>query len=202
MAENVYNTAPLINVRNLNIFKLETDTKETTTYGTGEYLAETISLTMTPQVASGELFGDGYQTDSHDATVSVDIALNIRGLDPKQQAKMLNYETDANGMVIVTGSPKPVYWGATFEAERSDGSWEYFVIYKLKFAPIGKEFGTKSSSIDYKTPNVTGKSLAIKKPSPKGDVMFYGHLLGDETNTAVTSLWHDTPQFLALGTGD
>lgn len=195
MAE--YNTSPLINVRNFNIHKLTGDTSETTTYETGEHLAEIITLTMTPQVIEGELYADGYQTDASSATTAVDIALNVRGLDPAQQAKLLNYETDDSGMVTVTGSPKEVYWGATFEAERSDGSWEYFVIYKLKFAPITKDFGTKGSSIDYQTPNISGKSLALKKLSPKGDTQFYSHILGTETNETVTSVWHDAPKFLA-----
>ena len=118
------NTAPLINVRNLNIFPLTTDSKEATVYGEGEYLAETISLNLTPQLAEGELYADGIQTDSHSAITAFDIALNVRGLDPKQQATLLNYETDANGGVLVTGNPQPKYFGVTFEAERSDGSWE------------------------------------------------------------------------------
>ena len=198
MAE--HNTSPLINVRNFNIHKLTEDTREATTYEAGKHLAEVITLNMTPQLAEGELFADGYQTDSTSAVTAIDISLNVRGLDPAQQAELLGYESNEDGLVTVTGGPRPTYFGATFEAERSDGSWEYFVIYKLKFSPITKEFGTKGSSIDFKTPNVAGKSLALRKLTPENDTQFYSHILGSEENEAITSAWHDAPTFLTTTT--
>lgn len=188
---------PKINVKKLHIHKLKTDTDSANpTYDTAEFLSESIQITVTPKISEGELYADGVMTDSDSSVTSFDIALDIRDLPPSKRAKINNLETDEHGMVVDIANADPVYFGVTFEAERSDGTTEYRALYKVRFTPAGDEYATKTQNIDYQTAKINGKSMAIKKLTPKGKTQFGASIVGTEDNKTITGNWHKAMQFI------
>lgn len=180
---------PKIGFANLVFFPLTGEDVEGTplTYGEPMKISEAITGGFTPQVSEASLYADDGQTDYHSNISAYDISLNTRDLTPAIEAKLLGYAVDSNGGVLRTSGATAPYGALAFKSKLSDGSYEYNVIYKVKFSPNTRDFQTQGETIEFQTPTITGRAI----PRKADDALDYT-IRETEENTAVLATWFET----------
>lgn len=174
-----------IGVRDLYVHELLTETETEATYGDPVRVAGLIEIGVSPQTDTAELYADDGLYESATALTSYDININVADLTPEQQGKLLGQQVNASGMVYSSTDLNPPSFGVSFRAERSDGTFEYRQMFKVKFAPSDDNYNTKGDTIDFQTAEVTGKSQALLH-----NRLFDVRVLGSEENEGITGQWN------------
>lgn len=180
---------PKIGFSNLVAFPMDeaTDVKGgTVTYLEPFDISEAITGGFTPTVVEGSLYADDQQTDQHTSISGYDISLNTRDLTPQVEAKLLGYEVDSNGGVLRTSDAIAPYVALAFRSLLSDNTYEYNVLYKVKFAPVSRDHQTKGESIEYQTPTISGRAI----PRRADGALDYT-MRESKTNATVVATWFD-----------
>lgn len=152
--------ASRIGVSDLHVAVLNEDTpKGTTTYEEPQRFQGLIGITVTPTVASGELYADDQLSQSNGSLVGYEIGMNPEELTLEEQALLLGGKVDDNGGLFVPDGSKAPYVAIMFRSQKSDGEYQYRVIYKVKFQPYDETYATKDSSITYQTPTINGRAF-------------------------------------------
>ncbi len=186
-----------IGVRNFHFKELLTDDEDGATYGEPVRIEGLMSVGLSPQVTEGDLYADDILSEYNSAVTAFDITVGTKAFTEKQRAKLLGYPIDSNGKMRVTSNAIAPYFGVTFEAERSDGSYEFVQVHKVRFSPLEESWETKGSSISYQTPSISGKSMALLFNNA-----FYDMIGGTAENASVTSKWHESKSVEPIDTDD
>lgn len=149
-------------------------------------ISKAINITLTPQLAEANLFADDSQSDYQSNQTAVDLGLNIRDITPEIEAKLFGKKTDSRGGVSTTSRDRPPLFAVMFRSERSDGLFEYRVLYKVRFRVFDETHATKGESITYQTPTINGRSMRRDY-----DERFDYKLVGTEENEEVVAKWFD-----------
>ena len=179
---------PKIGFSNLVFFPLDGDDKEGTpvTYGEPVKVSEAITGGFTPQTSEASLYADDTQTDYHSQITGYDISLNTRDLTPDVEAKLLGYKVDKNGGVLRERDATAPYGALAFKSKLSDGTYEYNIIYKVKFSPVTRDHQTQGESIEFQTPTITGRGI----PRMSDGALDYS-VRESETNKTALATWFD-----------
>lgn len=173
-----------IGVRDLFVHEILDETHESITYDTSVRIAGLIEVGISPQTDTAELYADDTLHESATALSSYDININVADLTPEQQGKLLGQKVDEDGRVFSSTDLAPPHFGVSFKAERSDGTYEYRQIFKVKFAPSDDNYNTKGESIDFQTAAITGKAQALLH-----NRLFDVRVLGTAENKVITDEW-------------
>ena len=175
-----------IGVRDLYVHELTTESDTEATYGEPKRVAGLIEIGVSPQTDTAELYADDSLYESVSSLSGYDININVADLTPEQQGLLLGQEVNDSGMVFSSTDLNPPVFGVSFRAERTDGSFEYRQMFKVRFAPSDDNYNTKGDSIDFQTAEITGTAMPLKH-----NRLFDVRVLGDESNTAIISKWNE-----------
>lgn len=180
---------PRIGVSDLHVAKILTDVEgEETTYDTATRLAGLINIGITKTVAEGELYADDRLDEYVAQQTAQEISINPKDISSEDEALLLGKQLDENGGVLDGGDDNPPEFAVMFRSKKSDGSYQYRVLYRVKFRPFDETYDTQSNNVTFQTPTITGRSMARAS-----DGAFGYKLDSSETNTAVTKAWFTAP---------
>lgn len=180
---------PRIGVSDLHVAKVLTDEAGAeTTYDEVVRLASLINIGITKSIAEGELFADDQLDEYVARQVGQEISINTKDISPEHEALLLGKQIDANGGVVSGSEDNAPYFAVMFRSKKSDGSYQYRVLYKVRFRPYDETYDTQSTSITFQNPTITGRSLARYS-----DGNFDYKLNESETNAAIVSNWFKAP---------
>lgn len=178
-----------IGVDNLFAFPIIQDDRTGTTYGEAFKIAKTISINVNPQSNEASLYADDTLVEFYSAITAYDISINVDDLTAEVRGKLLGYEPDANGMIVETNEVNAPMLGVAFRSKRSDGRYEYRVLYKVRFNPTEDRYETQGQNVTFQTPTITGKAMALESNNAFG-----AHVVSSDTNKTLTDAWFTTPQ--------
>jgi len=182
---------PRIGVSDLHVAILNEDTDiigGTITYETPVRLAKLINIGITKTVGEAELYADD-SLDEYVATQTAqEISINPKDITPEQEALLLGKRLDTNGGIVSGSDDNAPYCAVMFRSKKSDGKYQYRVLYKVKFRPYDETYDTQSNSITFQTPTITGRSMARNT-----DGNFDYKLDESTTNSAVISAFFTSP---------
>jgi len=179
---------PRIGVSDLHVAELLTDEEGTTTYDEPVRLAKLINIGITKTVAEAELYADDSLDEYSAEMTGQEISINPKDISNEHEALLLGKETDANGGVVDGSNDSAPYFAVMFRSRKSDGTYQYRVLYKVRFRPFDETFDTKSESITFQTPTITGRGM---KRASDG---FFGYKVDEtESNSEALSTFFDTP---------
>ncbi len=150
---------PRIGVSDLHVAELLTDEEGNVSYDAVVKLAKTINIGLTKTVAEAELYADDSLDEYAAEMTAQEISINTKDISNEHEALLLGKELDDNGGVVDGGDDHAPYFAVMFRSRKSDGSYQYRVVYKVRFRPFDETFDTKSGSITFQTPTITGRSL-------------------------------------------
>lgn len=138
------------------------------TYDTPKQLAKAISAELSVEVAEAILYADDGASEIVKEFKSGTLTLGIDDLGNETAAALTGATVDTNGVLISASEDggSPVAIG--FRAARSNGKYQYFWLYRVKFALPTTTLNTKGDSITFSTPSIEGTILRRNRPDSAG----------------------------------
>lgn len=138
------------------------------TYSKPTQLAKAISAELSVELAEAILYADDGASEIVKEFKSGTLTLGVDDLGVESAAALTGAQVDANGVLISTSEDNTTPVAIGFRAARSNGKYQYFWLYRVKFALPTTTLATKADSITFSTPTIEGTILRRNKPDSKG----------------------------------
>lgn len=147
-------TAKKINIKNLHLAEVTESPQGVITFGKPEHIPDIMEVTRNPQVASGELYGDGKVSHSTSKKNAYEVIIAHNKIPSKWRRYMEGTKV-VNGVESSTSSdePKPIACG--WEVEKTGGKSELIWFLYGKATPIQESIRQSEENITYSTDSVT-----------------------------------------------
>lgn len=163
------------------------------TYETPVALAPAISADLEVEINEAILYAEDGISDAVKEFKTGSLTLGVKEIGSTAASDLTGAVIDKNGVVIShsEGGGKPVAVG--FRAQKPDGTYRYFWLYKVKFAIPATNLVTKGDSITFSTPSIEGTIMRRNKVDAKGKHPWKAE--GNEgesgVSPAVITSWYD-----------
>jgi phi13 family phage major tail protein len=137
------------------------------TYGTPVMLARAMKAELSVELAEAVLYADDGAAEVIKEFKSGKLALGIDDIGRASAEHLTGAVTDANGVLVSASEDitKPVAIG--FRAQKADGRYRYFWLFRVKFGLPATNLQTKGDSISFATPTIEGTVMRRNKPDTK-----------------------------------
>lgn len=142
-----------INVKRPVYALVSTDTSSGCTYDTVKSLCEAMTITCSPVIATGTLYGDGVKQDESNKLTGMDVQLDGTKIAIEDRAAMLGH-TYTNGILVEKDSDQAKYIAFGYEVEETGGKTEYVWLLKGKAQPMADTVKQSEGNITYSTDSV------------------------------------------------
>lgn len=133
------------------------------TYGTPVQLAKAISAELSVEVAEAILYADDGPSEIVKEFKSGTLTLSVDDLGNTASAALTGAQVDGNGVLISASEDGGTPVAIGFRAAKSNGTYKYFWLYRVKFALPTTSLATKADSITFSTPSIEGTILRRNK---------------------------------------
>lgn len=168
-----------------------------TTYGPVTRILGAITANFSPNASNDTLFADDGPYDTASTLGAMSLELNVADIPSEQRAELLGAQY-VNGVLIHTSDDIPPYVAVGMSIKKSNGADRYIWYLKGKFSPPDDNNQTKSDSINWNTPTITGNFL-------KRDSDNQWRVSCDTDDEAVSAGikdgWFESPNVLSGGGG-
>ena len=136
-----------IGLKNLTIAPLLEDTEETLTYGDLQSVEGSIEASITPENADPDVqYADDIEWDVLNPDPEITFSTTLVDLPLAIQEMILGHTIDANGVLIKSATDTKPYFAVGFKSEKSDHTFRYVWLYKVRAKPITENYGTKEGT--------------------------------------------------------
>ena len=133
-----------VGLKNMVIAPLTEDTEEGTTYGTLQAVAGAIEATITPESADPDVqYADDHEFDTLYPDPEVTFSTSMADIPLSIQEQIFGNQIDDNGVLVRTASDRPPYFAVGFKSEKSDGTYRFIWLYKVRAKPMTENYKTK-----------------------------------------------------------
>ena len=155
--------ASTVGLKNVVIAPLTTDTEETLTYGELQLMAGAIEASITPESADPDVqYADDIEFDVLYPDPQLAFKTKMADIPLLIQEMIFGNKVDDNGVLIRTASDKPPYFAVGFKSEKTNGSYRYVWLFKVRAKPVTENYATREgTSVTRQTGEV--EWVAIKR---------------------------------------
>ena len=155
--------ASTVGLKNVVIAPLTTDTEETLTYGELQLMAGAIEASITPESADPDVqYADDIEFDVLYPDPQLAFKTKMADIPLLIQEMIFGNKVDDNGVLIRTASDKPPYFAVGFKSEKTNGSYRYVWLFKVRAKPVTENYATREgTSVTHQTGEV--EWVAIKR---------------------------------------
>ena len=153
MAGNVSKKSNRINVKNLVMSLLLTDTAEGATYGDVEKISPAMQVQLTPSLSSGTLHGDGVQQENIAKLNGIAMVMDVNKVKIETRAKMLGH-TYENGVLIEKAGDEAPYIAIGYLVEGTNKCNEYVWLLKGRAQPFNSTVQQSTDNINFSTDSI------------------------------------------------
>lgn len=158
------------------------------TYGTPQVLAKAISADLSVELAEAILYADDGAAEIVKEFKSGTLSLGVDDIGTDAAQDLTGATLDTNGVLISSGEDtgKPVAVG--FRAQKSNGNYRYFWLYRIKFGLPATNLATKGDSISFSTPTIEGTVMRRNKVDGNGKHPWKSEVTEGNTGVAASTL--------------
>ena len=139
--------ASTVGLKNVVIAPLTTDTEETLTYGELQLMAGAIEASITPESADPDVqYADDIEFDVLYPDPQLAFKTKMADIPLLIQEMIFGNKVDDNGVLIRTASDKPPYFAVGFKSEKTNGSYRYVWLFKVRAKPVTENYATKEGT--------------------------------------------------------
>ena len=139
--------ASTIGLKNVVIAPLTEDTTENQAYGELQLMAGAIEASITPENADPDIqYADDVEFDVLYPDPELAFKTKMADIPLTIQEMIFGNRIDDNGVLIRSASDKPPYFAVGFKSEKSDGSYRYVWLYKVRAKPVTENYQTKEGT--------------------------------------------------------
>ena len=159
-----------IGLRDLYVDVLTSDEEGTAVYkNSPAKLAKAISADLSVNITQATLHADDGVDETASEFVDGELKLGTNDLSAEAVAKILGLKPDSKGVLVSNADDMPPYVAVGFRAKKPNGKFKYVWLYKVKFNIPSESYKTKGESIEFTTPEITGKIIARTDGAWKAD---------------------------------
>jgi phi13 family phage major tail protein len=149
--------------------KITEDTNGDETYDTPVSLAKALQADLSVELTEATLYADDSAAEVIKEFKQGTLSLGIADIGVTAAEDLTGAHIDDNGVVISGGedSGKPVAIG--FRAQKSNGKYRYFWLYRVIFGVPATNLQTKGDSITFSTPTIEGTVMRRNKTDGNGN---------------------------------
>lgn len=147
-----------INVQNVHLAEATESPEGAITFGTPEHVVGAMEFGKVPQLAKGQLYGDGKITHSNSRKIAYQITANLNKL-PTKWRRYMEGVTVNNGVESGTSKDEPKPFAIGWEVEKTGGKKELIWFLYCLAEPIQETTRQSEENINYSTDNVTITAL-------------------------------------------
>lgn len=142
-----------INITNPVYCELLADAPEGAQYGEVKEFGEAMTITVTPTVASGSLFGNGAKVDASSLLTGMTVSFGVTKVPIEVRQDIYNLEVQDGVVIEKAGvTAKKIAFG--YEVEQSDGTSELVWLLKGSPRPMATDNRQSEDNITYSTDTV------------------------------------------------
>ena len=136
--------ASTVGLKDVVIAELTEDTEETLTYGDLQKLAGAIEASITPDNADPDVqYFDDVEGDVLYPDPELSFKTKMADIPLMIQEKIFGNKIDDNGVLVRTAQDKPPYYAVGFRSEKSDKTYRFVWLYKVRAKPVTENYATK-----------------------------------------------------------
>ncbi len=180
-------------LKDLHYAIITEENNEETTYSEVKPLGPARAFNIQPSVNTANLRADDQVLFSDSAKGPSAITLNTAYLDAEVEADILGKTVDELGGVTDGGDDDAPYVaiGGRALSARGNGTYEWFWVYRIKFAPGEENKETLEETPAYQTPNLTGESVPRLNDKKERWKVWDGNPKITEEQRTVFDTWFD-----------
>lgn len=135
-------------------------------YGEPFACGKAIGITVTPSFAEASLYADDIQAEYDKEFKYADVTMNTSTLPLEAHERMFGHKIGGNSEseINYNANDEQSYVGMGWiSSEKIDGKRKYVgnFLNKAKFSEPSEDYSTKGDNIEYKTPSISGRALAL-----------------------------------------
>ena len=147
-----------INVQNVHLAEITESPEGAITFGTPEHVVGAMEFGRVPQLAKGQLYGDGKITHSTSRKIAYQITDNLNKLPTKWRRYMEGVQVN-NGVESGTSKDDPKPFAIGWEVEKTGDHKEIIWFLYCLAEPIQQSDKQSEDNINYSTDSVTITAL-------------------------------------------
>lgn len=164
-AKDAVKASSTIGLKNMVIAPITKDDETTTTYGDVQKVAGSIEATISPENNDPDVqYADDIEYEVVYPDPELSFKTKLADVPLAIQQMIFGNRIDDKGVLLRGATDQPPYFAVGFKSEKSDHTFRYVWLYKVRAKPMSEEYGTKEgATINRKTPEV--EWTAIKRTS-------------------------------------
>ncbi len=123
---------------------------------------ETVKAEIKPTRVSQTAYGDGGVAEQFEGTNGGEISIQIHALPIADAVAMFGLSIDSRGMVVKSDNDTAPYSALGFVTDKANGKAVYVWVYKVKWQVPDFTVDTKTDTVNFQQPSITGKYMARK----------------------------------------
>lgn len=143
--------------------KITEDTNGEETYATPSVLAKAITAELSVELVEAILYADDGAAEVVKDFNSGTLTLGVDDIGPTVAADLTGASTDDNGVLISASENVGTPVAVGFRAQKANGTYRYFWLYRTKFGLPATNLQTKADSITFSTPTIEGTVMRRNK---------------------------------------
>lgn len=167
------------------------------TYDTPVRIAGAITANFSPNASNDTLFADDGPYESASTLGAMTLELNVADLEPAIRAALLGHTYGSDGILISKSSDTPPNVAVGMSVLKSNGYKRLIWYLKGKFAAPDDNNQTRSDSINWNTPTITGNFLKRDSDNEWRVSVDTDDVL---VNPSTITNWFDSPNVSGPGT--
>ena len=155
--------ASTVGLKNVVIAPLTSDTETEHTYGELQLMAGAIEASITPENADPDVqYADDIEFDTLYPDPELTFSTSMADIPLSIQEQIFGNQIDDNGVLVRTASDRPPYFAVGFKSEKSDGTYRFIWLYKVRAKPMTETYKTKEAATNTRQ-NGSVEWTAIKR---------------------------------------
>lgn len=146
-----------------------TDTAEGTTYGPVKTFGKAMQIQLTPQVATGTLYGDGNKEEDVGLLKGMAVVIDVNKVFSEVKAEIMG-NTMADGVVIEKNGDQPIEIALGYEVEQMNSTKEQVWLLKGRAQPANQTIQQSTDNVNFSTDSITINFIPRESD---GQIRFY-----------------------------
>lgn len=143
--------------------KITEDVNGEETYAVPSVLAKAITAELSVELVEAILYADDGAAEVVKDFNSGTLTLGVDDIGPTVAADLTGASTDDNGVLISASENVGTPVAVGFRAQKANGTYRYFWLYRVKFGLPATNLQTKADSITFSTPTIEGTVMRRNK---------------------------------------
>jgi phi13 family phage major tail protein len=149
-------------------------------------LAKAISAQLTIELAESILYADDSAAEIVKEFKNGKLTLGVDNIGKSAAAALVGAITDDNGVLISASEDGGAPVAIGFRAQKANGHYRYFWLYRVKFGVPSANLTTKGDSITFSTPTIEGTVSRRNKADDNGKHPWKAEVDADDDGVDVT----------------